>query len=566
MNKTNKLFPVTVALVPILIWVFVILYYSVDLPWLDDFDPFPDFLHKWIGASSASGQLRLLFQPNNEHRMVVGKLVTLAYYWVTGKLNFTFLHIAGACFTLGTLFIFWRVFRQTKLNIWYFLPIPFLLFQLQYHLVFLWAICSLQHQPVVLFVCLSMYLLANKRFTLAALSGLCATYAMSSGIFVWPAGLMVLLLSGRYKQLAIWCLIAVAGVSLYFYGMSAQGNESSFEFFAKYPHLSFLGFFAFLGGLFDLFPEKRIEVRTALPILMSFLIMIWIVRWLWQLFSEWTVRAFGWPGRTSSKSVKSDEHEYSPVQMFLLGVITFLLVNAIIIGLLRPRFGFFVMVVSNYKMYPALFLVAAYLTFITSNLAETSRKLLFRAALGVSMLIWIVSAINYLPVISERSKYLTINGYNQEFNGFGLGHVPFSAGAAYVDSLMKGMVEMGVYQYPEGGKAIAQRVDALDAKPAYSNILVKEEGSQIYINDPAGSITLSKDKGEYVFLKNPERTYLFKMEPRKYAGRNIFRQYEKGADIAIPNSAMLPGSYNVGIIRTGNPVPEGGILRKIIIP
>ncbi|WP_439556306.1 hypothetical protein [Dyadobacter sp.] len=562
-NKTNRLFPITLALLPILIWVFVILYYSVDLPWLDDFDPFPDFLHKWISEESSAEQLALLFQPNNEHRMVVGKLLTLGYYWVTGQLNFTFLHIAGACFTLGTLLIFWRVFRQTKLSFWYFLPIPFLLFQLQYHLVFLWAICSLQHQPVVLFVCLSMYLLANGRFSLAALSGLCATYAMSSGIFVWPAGIMILLLSSRYKQLAIWCLIAVVGVGLYFYGMSAQGNESSFAFFAKFPHLSFLGFFAFLGGLFDLFPEKSIEIRTALPILMSFLIMIWVVIWLWRLFTGWTSRTFSWPAQKADQSIKA---EYNPVQMFLLGVITFLLVNAIIIGLLRPRFGFFVMVVSNYKMYPALFLVAAYLTFITSNFAETTRKFGFRMAFGVSILIWVVSAINYLPVISERSKYLTINGYNQEFNGFGLGHVPFSVGAEYVDRLMKDMVALGVYRYPAGGKVIAQQVAALNGKSAGSDILVKDENRQIYVNDPAGSVSLLKSKGEYVFLTNSEKTYLFKIEPKKYTGRNIFRQYEKGSDIAIPYSSMLPGSYNVGIISTGNPAPEGGILRKIIIP
>ncbi len=53
---------------------------------------------------------RLLFQPNNEHRMVIGKLVTLFYYGITGHLNFTFLHIAGACFTLGTLWLFWTSF------------------------------------------------------------------------------------------------------------------------------------------------------------------------------------------------------------------------------------------------------------------------------------------------------------------------------------------------------------------------------------------------------------------------------------------------------------------------
>ena len=161
---------------PVVLWIGVILYYSVNLPWYDDFDPFPDFLHKWITSNSFPDRLKLLFQPNNEHRMVVGKLATLVYYSVTGHLNFTFLHIAAALFTLGTLVVFWRAFKRSNLSVWYFLPVPFLLFQLQYHLIFLWAICGWQHQPVVFFVVLSMFLLSGKRFAGALLAG-------GSGVF-----------------------------------------------------------------------------------------------------------------------------------------------------------------------------------------------------------------------------------------------------------------------------------------------------------------------------------------------------------------------------------------------
>lgn len=98
--------------------------------------------------------------------MVIGKLVTLIYFWLTGKLNFTFLHIAGACFTMGTLYLFWLSFKESKINWWYFLPIVFLFFQLQYYLVYLWAICSLQHQPVVFFLCLSMFFFIQRAFWL----------------------------------------------------------------------------------------------------------------------------------------------------------------------------------------------------------------------------------------------------------------------------------------------------------------------------------------------------------------------------------------------------------------
>jgi hypothetical protein len=203
-NSNKKPLIFLVMAVPVVLWVAVILYYSVNLPWYDDFDPFPDFLHKWITSDSLPERLTLLFQPNNEHRMVVGKLATLGYYWVTGHLNFTFLHIGAALFTLGTLAVFWQAFRRSNLSGWYFLPVPFLLFQLQYHLIFLWAICGWQHEPVVFFVVLSMFLLSGKRLAGALLAGVCATYAMSSGIFVWPAGVAVLLL--RVAIQAFGCL------------------------------------------------------------------------------------------------------------------------------------------------------------------------------------------------------------------------------------------------------------------------------------------------------------------------------------------------------------------------
>ncbi|MEO6282136.1 MAG: hypothetical protein ABIN80_29670 [Dyadobacter sp.] len=569
MNKNSNLLRIVSMLVPVLLWVFVILYYSVNLPWYDDFDPFPDFLHKWITDASLSDRLNLLFQPNNEHRMVVGKLVTLIYYWITGHLNFTFLHIAGACFTLGTLAIFWRSFKESKLSWWYFLPVPFLLFQLQYHLVFLWAICSLQHQPVVFFVCLSMFLLSKNRFGWAVLAAVCATYAMSNGIFVWPAGVVVLLLSFRYKHLAVWCVAGTLAVGFYFYGLSAQGNESSLAFFAKYPHLSVLGFFAFLGGLFDFFPEKTIVVRSALPVLMGFLVMIWIVIWLLRQLTPWLTQTFGWPRKAIGLSASTIEAyiETKAFQKFLLGILTFLLVNALIIGLLRPRFGFFVMIVSNYKMYPALFLTIAYLTFIASTNRQGLQKKAFQLTLVVSIAIWCISIYSYLPVISERHKYLTVNGYNQEYNGFGLGHVPFSKSAGYVDDLMKDMVSLGVFQYPTQVSELATQVASIQGNaPFQKEIAITDREKAFYLDDSVSPMSYNRSSGQYAFVRNSGHLYFFKMEPHKYAGRNVFRQYDKGSDVEIPFTSLLPGTYDLGVIRVQNGQTSGGILRKITIP
>ena len=499
--------------------------------------------------------------------MVIGKLVTLLYYSITGHLNFTFLHIAGACFTLGTLYLFWNSYRESKLKWWYFLPVPFLLFQLQYHLVFLWAICSLQHQPVIFFVSLSMLLLARNRFGWALFAAVCATYSMSNGIFVWVSGAVILILRSNYKLLGIWCVTGAAAIGFYFLGLTTQGNETSIAFFKQYPHLSFLGFFAFLGGLFDFFPEKAIVTRSVLPVIMGLAVMVWIGIWLLTLFLSWIKKTFN-----LSKELPEFVDQFSVLekgrktfQEFLLGILVFLLMNALIIGLLRPRFGFFVMIVSNYKMYPALFLIIAYLSFISSTVKINLQKRGFQLAMALSVVIWGMSIFSYLPVIEERKKYLSINGYNQEFNGYGLGHVPFSAGARYVDILMKEMVAMGIYQYPSEADHLVSEIKKIkDPVPANFDMSAKRLDSGILIQD--SSARLSAKTAQYAFVRNGSQLYLFKLEQNRYSGRNIFRQYDSGSNVEVPFSSLLPGSYDVGVVKVNGKEVTGGISERIVIP
>ncbi len=566
MERNRKILGVAVA-IPVLLWLFIIVRYSVNVPWFDDFDPFPDFLRSWIGAGALDERMKILFQPNNEHRMVMGKLITLLYYKLTGTLNITFIHIAGACFTLGSLALIWSAFRKSNLNGWYFLPVPFLLFQFQYHLIFLWAICSMQHQTVVFFVILSMFLLSRHKFIGALSAGICATFAMSSGIFVWAAGAVILTLRSNYRQLGIWLVVAIIAVGLYFTGMSAQGNESSFEFFAKNPHLSVLGFFAFLGGLFDLFPEQSIVWRSTLPVIMGVLFMIWVAVWLYVTILPWLRRTFGMavknPGFVAISN-RNNKGEQS-LQDFLLGIMIFLLANAFVIGLLRPRFGFFVMIVSNYKLYPALFLVVAYLTMISTT-RQVWQNRVFRFVTIMGVLIWGISIVTYLPGIAERKKYLLSNAYNQEFNGFGLGHVPHSKSAMYVDQLMKEMTSKDIYHYPAETKWLAGEINKLD-QPVVEDYDVRYsiENGVIRVEEDQSEFAFSPQSGQYAFLRQGSKVYIFKLTQHRYLGRNVFKQYDHGSVVDIPFSSLPKGKYELGIVKTVDGVASGGILKEVDI-
>lgn len=571
MNPNRKLLLWIVGILPVLFFGFVTIHYSVNAPWFDDFDPFPDFLRKWILSNSFSEKLFLLFQPNNEHRMVFGKGIAIVYYLLTGKLNFTFLHFAGFLFTLGTLYLLWKAFRSTGLLTCLFLPIPFLLFQLQYYLIFLWAICGLQHQPVVFFVCLSMLLMARPQsgrtsFGLAILAGFCANFAMSNGIFVWVGGATILLFQSRYQRLLLWCLSGATAIGLYFYGMSAQGNDSSIDFFFKNPHLSFLGFFAFLGGLFDIVPDRIIQVRTALPIVMAMLIMVWVVIWLLNLKFSWLRVTFHKPKVLPAWLTR---FQFRPGQetmgYFSLGVMLFLLSNAAVIGLLRPRFGFFVMVVSNYKIYPAIFLIISYLSFLAST-DEVLRRRGFQVAMVASTLIWALTLVHYGPTISERRKYLLVNAYNQQNHAFGLGFEPNSAAAAYIDSLMHFMTQRGIYHYPTEFDLLFAQMKTIQKPLDSLQFSINQVKDGLLITEPMVMVPGGDNTGAYVFFKNGKEPYVFKMNQRRYWGRNLLLHYDKGLEVTVPYAAIPAGTYQWGVLIKGSDSIEAGLIGNITVP
>ncbi len=571
MNLTRNRLLWIAGLFPVLFFGFVTWRYSVNAPWFDDFDPFPDFLRGWILSDSFSEKLRLLFQPNNEHRMVFGKALTAGYYALTGKLNFVFLQLAGIFFTFGTLLLLWKSFRSTGLPAYLFLPVPYLLFQLQYYLIFLWSICSLQHQPVVFFVCLSMFLLARSeagwgRFGLAILAGFCANFAMSNGIFVWVGGAAVLLFQTRYRMLVIWCVSGATAIALYFSGMSTQGNESSIDFFLQNPHLSFLGFFAFLGGLFDFAPDRAIQVRTALPILAAMLVMVWVALWFLNLLFPWLRNTFRKSTNLPSWITRYQLRPgYEQLGYFSLGVMLFLLSNAAVIGLLRPRFGFFVMVVSNYKIYPALFLIISYLSFLSST-DVVLRVRAFRVGIVMSVMIWLLSLIHYGPAVSERRKFLLVNAYNQQHHGFGLGHQAGSPAAVYVDSLMQFMTQRGIYHYPTEYQPMFEEMKTVQKPLGKKLFHLDLEPEELYFIGPFAEVPGGYDTGAFAFLRRNNELYVIKLNQRLYSGRNILIRYDEGLEGRIPYAAVPAGTYDWGILIRNRSGTESGLGGKITLP
>ena len=538
----------TFILFPIVFLAFIISHYAVNSPWLDDFEVFPDFIRELYRANGFFDKAGLLFSPQNEHRSVFLRLLALGFYKTTGQLNFYFLYAAGFTLTSLSCFLFFRAFRANNLPLLYFLPIPFLLFQVQYHLIFLWAVCGLQHQSVVFFICLTMFLLAKQRFGWAILSGLCANFAMSNGIFVWVGGAVVLVYQRQFRWLGLWILAAITGISLYLNGMSSQSNESSFAYFRQHPDETFLGFFTFLGGLFDFIPYRSIRFRTTLPIAAGFLLCSTMAIWLWKIGKKWFQ--------------KTPQTIPNVLLLFTLGMLGFLFSNAAVIAILRPRFGFFVMVVSNYKIYPALFMALVYTAWLSVR-SPAQLQSVFSAGLVVALLVWGLSLVHYLPAISERRKSLLVHAHTQEDHGFGLGFAPKTPMAIYIDSLMKEMTQKKIYQYPSDFRETYQKIRTTPSRVCPFAASVKITADELQMSEPSQHYPSSFNGLRLVFLRSSQQLYVFKMEPRYNQSRNVFRTFADGSSVSIPRIAIEKGHYELGFAEITDQATKMGVCQVV---
>lgn len=534
--------------VPFIAFVVMLFTYAVNVPWMDDIDVYPDFLGKFLAATSVNEKLWLLFKPNNEHRVVYAKLINLAHYYLTGSLNMRTLTILSNSTLLGILWILWRVVKEQKLAPIYFLPIPFLLLQPQYYLTSLWTITGFQYQPVIFFGLLGMYLLTrNSKFALAGAIAavIFDSVTMSNGMFYWVAGLIILWLQGRYKDSAIWGGFMLITIKGYFLNFDNGANQQGFAYFAQHPHESFLGFFTHLGGSFDFFNTLGIVKRAIIPTLAGVILVSIIGYWLiaFVLFSK--QKPFSWLSLKHQSKLGTLQHrlEAHRSNYVILGGTIFLLINALVIAVLRPRFGFDVMIVGNYKVYPAMFLVMAYLVVITSwQRAQTSSLFLY-GLITASILFNGLSYIKFLPEVHERRKDLLVRVYNHQHNKIGLGpqiHSPFYD---YVNAAMDRVVSKGIYHYPTGfySDMDTQLHETLSNKPRIDAQITQTDAGVLIQNTTLRN-TRGLNDGNYILLKSANHTYLW------YDKHPNYFRVTVGCSVLLPPKTIEPDTYQVGIV------------------
>ena len=423
--------------IPILLFMACLFLFSVNAPWLDDFEVGPMTLKNWLATEDLTRRFDLIWAPNNEHRVVILKLLVLFNFYVLGQFNIQWMIWESHLYLIPLFYFVFQVLP--KENRWINMAsLIFIYLSFQYTLSSYWMIAAVQHNSVIGFGLISTYLLAkNKYFFVAVFCTLLAALSNSDGLFFIPIGAVLLFLQYRWKELFIWLIVLIGLIFLFFLKYPSMNYHAyAFQFFLENPSKSFFGFFVFLGGFMDFFKERNIPIRLYVTAGFGLAIVVIWLKYVYQFcLGSVSDKLENWrKGKLLSEN-----------DLFILSGILFCFTNALMISVLRAVFGDYVYLIGNYRIYAALgFLFTTLLTFQQPNAIRKTYLILI-----VSIGYWGFSAYTYIPWVFANQNRLTQSYLEFNSNKGGMGFTAEQVNKYKLAETLQEFDKKGIYHPPK---------------------------------------------------------------------------------------------------------------------
>ena len=435
--QRKNIYYILISGIPILLFMACLFLFSVNAPWLDDFEVGPMTLKNWLATEDLTKRFDLIWAPNNEHRVVILKLLVLFNFYVLGQFNIQWMIWESHLYLIPLFYFVFQVLP--KENRWINMAsLIFIYLSFQYTLSSYWMIAAVQHNSVIGFGLISTYLLAkNKYFFVAVFCTLLAALSNSDGLFFIPIGAVLLFLQYRWKELFIWLIVLIGLIFLFFLKYPSMNYHAyAFQFFLENPSKSFFGFFVFLGGFMDFFKERNIPIRLYVTAGFGLAIVVIWLKYVYQFcLGSVSDKLENWrKGKLLSEN-----------DLFILSGILFCFTNALMISVLRAVFGDYVYLIGNYRIYAALgFLFTTLLTFQQPNAIRKTYLILI-----VSIGYWGFSAYTYIPWVFANQNRLTQSYLEFNSNKGGMGFTAEQVNKYKLAETLQEFDKKGIYHPPK---------------------------------------------------------------------------------------------------------------------
>jgi len=254
LQSAGKSAAVFFLLLPPAAFFWTVLRFSSNRPFSDDYDAVLAFMNQFL---SAPWQIRLWMLPaqHNEHRIVLSRIITLADYFITGRINFVTLNLIG---NLGVIAIFVIVamsMPRKKMGVAALVPISFLCFNFAQWALMYFPMAALQQYWQTAFALASLSVLATvagaRGIAGATALGVIASFTGGGGLLVFPVGLFAFAAQRRWRGLFSWLAISAAVFFVYFVALHFElpsGSSKSATLSDHHPVEWLLYAWAFIGN------------------------------------------------------------------------------------------------------------------------------------------------------------------------------------------------------------------------------------------------------------------------------------------------------------------------------
>jgi len=221
----------------------------VNIPYTDDFNLL-ETVQKLRNSGSILEMLKALFEQVNQHRFGFERIVMLIMFVLTGSVNIKTQIIIGDLFMLGIGYLLYLSLKKERISWYWFIPVPYILFNLVYFENAYWGIAALQNTPLIFFAMLTAYGLARedeKGFRIAVIAALLTTFTSGSGLLAWIVGMIILAFQKRFKSL-LWWIAGSAAILLFYFFFDYQFISSPGEKVWNHPIFNAIFVMAFWGN------------------------------------------------------------------------------------------------------------------------------------------------------------------------------------------------------------------------------------------------------------------------------------------------------------------------------
>jgi len=254
LSIVKRLTALIFALLPIVAFYAMLFREMRSVPMFDDYQAVVSFVLIFKQLPSLGSKLLFIIAAqHDEYKLIFEHAIIAAQYSLTGHISFGFLILLGNLLVLGIAWLLWKNYfsdeKDLTRRIILFLPICYLLFQLNYVENLDWAMCSLQTIPVLFFTLASLHLLLSDKkwaFPLACLCAWLGCLSSSNAFLIAPIGLFILVPRRNWRQISAWTVTFFVALGMYLYRYIRITRPNFDPHVFLYHKIGF--YFSFLGS------------------------------------------------------------------------------------------------------------------------------------------------------------------------------------------------------------------------------------------------------------------------------------------------------------------------------